>query len=79
MQLKLFEACIMLALIYGIEAWGRMKKKGMKEIERIQGKDLKRIFKLPLSTEYKRISMETGIWPAEQITEYSTLVLHYNI
>ena len=35
------------ALIYGIEAWGYIKKE---EIDRIQGKALKRIFKLPVST-----------------------------
>ena len=54
------------ALICGIEAWGCIKKEEMKEIERIQEKALKRMFKLPVSTAYKGILMETGIWPAEQ-------------
>ena len=54
------------ALIYGIEAWGCIKKKEMKEIDRIPGKALKRIFKLPVSTAYTGILMETEIWPAEQ-------------
>ena len=39
-QLKLFEACFMPALIFGIETWGCVKKKEIKEIERIQGKAL---------------------------------------
>ena len=54
------------AIITGIEAWGYIKKEETKEIERIQGKVLKRIFKLPLSTAYTEIWMETAIWPAEQ-------------
>ena len=78
-QLKLFEACFMPALIYGIEAWGCIKKEEMKEIERIQGKALKRIFKLPVSTAYTGILMETGIWPAEQRIQYATLMLYHNI
>ena len=51
----------------------------MKEIERIQGKALKRIFKLPVSTAYTGILMETGIWPAEQKIQYATLMLYHNI
>ena len=36
MQLKPFEPCFMLALIYVIEACGDIKKDEMKKIERIQ-------------------------------------------
>ena len=51
----------------------------MKEIERAQGKALKRIFKLPVSTAYTGILMETGIWPAEQRIQYTTLMLYHNV
>ena len=37
------------------------KKEEMKEIEKIQGKALRIIFKLPLSTAYTGILMETEI------------------
>ena len=63
------------ALIYGIEAWGCIKKEMVKEIERIQGKTLKRIFKLPVNIGYTEILMETGMWPAEQRIQYATLML----
>ena len=79
MQLKLFEACFMPSLIHGIEAWECIKKEEMKEIEKIQGKALKIIFKLPLSTAYTRILMETEIFFAEQRTQYATLILYHNI
>ena len=78
MQLKLFEACLMPALIHGIEAWRYIKKEEMKEIERIPGKALKRIFTLPVSTTYTRILIETGIWPAVQRMQYATLMLYHN-
>ena len=51
----------------------------MSEIEKIQGKALKRIFQLPASTAYTGIIMETGIWPAEQKIQYSTMMLYHNI
>ena len=79
MQSKLLEACFMPALIYEIEAWGYIKKEEMKELVRIQGKALKGIFKLPVSTAYTRILMETGIWPAEQRLQYLTLMLYHKV
>ena len=39
-QLKLFEACFIPALILGIETRGCLKKEEIKEMERIQGKAL---------------------------------------
>ena len=50
MQLKHLEPCLMPALIYGREAWGYIKKEGMKEIGRIQGRAFKIIFRQPVST-----------------------------
>ena len=50
----------------------------MKEIKRIQWKTLKKMFKLPVSTLYTEILIETGIWPAEQRIQYATIMLHHN-
>ena len=52
MQLKFLEVFFMPAVIYGTKAWRYIKKEEMKEIESIQGKTLKKIFKLPVSTLY---------------------------
>ena len=73
-QLKLLEACFVPALIYVIEAWGYIRKEEIKEIDRIQGKALKRILKLPVCTAYTGTLMETGIWPTEQKIQYTTLM-----
>ena len=78
-KLKLFDTCLMTALVYGMEAWGSIKLMEMREIENIQGKTLERIFQLPVSTTYTGIIRETGIWPAEQNIQYATMMLYHNI
>ena len=50
-KLKLY-VCLMPALLYGLEAWGKIDRDEMNEIEKIQRKVLKRIFNLPISTSY---------------------------
>ena len=66
----------MLALIYGIEAWGCTKNEEMKKIERIQGKTLKRIFKLPLSTACTGVLMKQKYGLQDRD---ATLMLCHNI
>ena len=67
------------ALLYWLEAWGKIDKDEMNEIENIQGRALKRIFKLPISTLYIGLIMEAGTWPANQRIQYSTMMLYHNI
>ena len=50
-KLKLY-VCLMPALLYGLEAWAKIDRDEMNEIEKIQGKLLKRIFNLPILTSY---------------------------
>ena len=59
-KLKLYETCLMPALLYGLEAWGKIDKDEMNEIEKIQGRALKRISNLPISTSYIGLIMEAG-------------------
>ena len=66
-------------LLYGLEAWGKIDKDEMNEIEKIQGRALKRIFNLPISTSYIGLIMETGTWPANQRIQYSIMMLYHNI
>ena len=65
--------------INGLEALGKIDKDEMKEIEKIQGRSLKRIFNVPISTSYIGLIMETGTWPANQIIQYSIIMLYHNI
>ena len=58
-KLKLYNTCIILALLYGLEAWGKIGKDEMNEIETIRRRALKRIFSLPISKSYNCYRMET--------------------
>ena len=62
---------VMPAYLYGLEAWGKIDKNEINEMEKIQGRALKRIFNLPISTSYIGLIMETGTWPANQRIQYS--------
>ena len=45
-KLKLYETCLMLALLHGLEAWRKIDKDEMDEIEKIQGRALKKDIQL---------------------------------
>ena len=60
-KLKLFDTCLMTALTYGMEAWANIRSVEIREIEKIQGKTVTKIFQLPVSTTYTGTIMETGI------------------
>ena len=53
-----------------------MRSVEIREIEKKQGKALKRIFQLPVSTAYTGITIETGIWFAEPKIQYATMMLY---
>ena len=78
-MLKLFETCLMPALLYGMEAWKKSSKAEIQHLEKIQGKTLKRIFNLPIATPHIGLIIETGVWSAEQRMNYSLLMLYQNI
>ena len=67
------------ALLYGMEAWKKLSKEEIQHLEKIQGKSLKRMFSLPITTPYFGLIIETGVWPAEQRINYSSLMLYHNI
>ena len=67
------------ALLYELEARGKIDKDEMNEIEKIQGRALKKIFNLPISTSYIDLTMEKGTWPANQRIQYTKTMLYHNI
>ena len=78
-KIKLFETCLILAILYGFKAWGKILKSEMQAIEKIQNQSLKKILQLPVTTPSTGLLMETGIWPAKERIEYSTLMLIHSI
>ena len=61
-----------------MEAW-KLSKAEIQKLQKMQGKALKRIFSLPITTPYTGLIIETGVWPAEQRINYSSLMLYHNI
>ena len=59
-KLKLFETCLIPALLYGMEVWKKLSKMEIQHLEKIQGKALKRIFSLPITTPYIGLIIEAG-------------------
>ena len=78
-KLKLFETCLMPALLCEMEAWKKFSKAEIQNLEKSQRKALKKIFSLPITTPYIGLIIETGLWPVEQRIKYSSLMLYPNI
>ena len=78
-KLKLFDKCLRLALLCGMEAWQKLAKAEIQQLEKIEGKALTIIFNLPITTPYIGLIIEPGVMPAEQRINYSSLMLHHNI
>ena len=57
----------------------KLSKAEIQNLEKVQGRALKRIFSLPITTPYIGLIIETGVWPAEQRINYSSLMLYHNI
>ena len=66
------------ALLYGMEAWKKLSKAAIQHLEKNQGKPLKRIFNLPITTPYTALVIETGVWPAER-DKLSSFMPQHNI
>ena len=69
----------MSTLLYELEAYGKIGKDEMNEIEKICKITLKRIFNLPISTSYIGIIMETCTWSTNQRMQYNIIMLYHNI
>ena len=67
------------ALLYEMEAWKKLSKAEIQHLGKIQGKVLKRISSLPVTAPYIGPIIKTGVWPAEQRINCSSLMLYHNI
>ena len=69
-RLVVYKRTAVPTLINNLECWTRIGRKDMERLERVQGKMLKRILKLPKTTPTWGIIKETGIWPMEMRVVY---------
>ena len=65
-KIKLFETCLVPAILYGFEAGGKISESEMQAIEKIQNQSLKIILQLPVTTPSTELLMETGVWTVQE-------------
>jgi hypothetical protein len=78
-KLFLYQRTIIQTMYYNIEAWSNMRKIDEERLEVIQGKLLKKLLKLPKSTPYWGILIESGMWPIKWQIVYEKLMLLHNL
>ena len=66
-------------LPYGLKVWEKTGQDKMNEKEKIQGRALKKIFNLPISTSNIDLIMETATWSANQRIQHSTMMFYLKI
>ena len=67
---KLFETFLKTAFTYGLEAWAKITKEQIKELDRKQGKILKGVFQRSITTSYIGLLMETSTYQVECSMQY---------
>ena len=78
-RLILFEKCWVPAVTHGLHAWSLLTDKDIADIEKLQGKYLKRICEVPISTPTAGLFMELGIWPATEWILYLSAMLYHEL
>ena len=78
-RLHLFNTVVINFITYNIEAWTQMKKCEVDGFEKIQGRVLRSLLEVPISTPYLGILMETGVWPITYVIDYKKIVLLHQI
>ena len=78
-KLQLYEACIVPAILYQVEAWNKLSNEEIKMLESIQQKTLCKILEIPKTTPYLGLLHELGMWTMEYRLAYRKIMLYHNI
>ena len=78
-QKMLYEKVVLPTITYNMESTTNMTNKEMEDMEMIQGKMLRKIYKVPPSTPYWGLLIELGMKPIEYIIHSKRLMLYHNI
>ena len=78
-RFKIYETIVVPTIFSNIETWGVIKEEEMEELEKIQGKIIRRMTGQMSTTPYWGIIAETGIWPVRHRIEYKKIMLYHNI
>ena len=78
-QKMLCEKVVLPTITYTMESTTNMTNKEMEDMEMIQGKMLRKIYRVPPSTPYWGLLIELGMRPIEYIIHSRILMLYHNI
>ena len=78
-QKMLYERVMLPTITYNVESTTNMTNKEIEDLEMIQGKMLRKIYKVPPSTPYMGLLIELGMRPIEYITHSKRLMLYHSI
>ena len=78
-QKMLYEKVVLPAITYNMKSTTNMTNKEMEDMEMIQGKMLRKIYKVPPATPYWGLLIELGMRPIEYIIHSKRLMLYHNI
>ena len=77
-QKMLHEKVVLPTITYNMESTTNMTYKEMEDMEIIQGKMSRKIYKVPPSAPYWGLLIELGMRPIEYIIHYKRLMLYHN-
>ena len=78
-QLFLYEKVIVNSITHNLAGVTYWRKSDIESLEKVQGKLLKILLKLPDSTPYWGLLNELGLWPLEDVINYKKLMLLQNL
>ena len=78
-RLTVYERTVVPVITYNLETWTNIKDKEWEQLEKIQGRMIKRLLQIPETTPTWGILKETGIWPIEHQVNYQRLMLLQNL
>ena len=78
-ELKLFETCLIAAILHGLVAEGKIPKKETDEKERIQSKSLKKLLHISISTSTATALIETDIRLVKEHLQYCARMLYHSL
>ena len=78
-RLKMVETVLLKSFLYNVEAYPTITKIEMRMLESIQGRMLRDMLNVPMSTPYLPLLLETGMWTMEGRIGYRKLMLFHNI
>ena len=75
----LYEKVVLSTITYNMESTTNMTNKEMEDMEMIQGKMLRKIYKVPPSTPYWGLLIELGMRQIKYIIHSKRLMLYHSI